>query len=178
MATPLDISTLKHFEGVFPFLFVLVALYAFLSNTDMFRERKGLAALIAVLAAFMTLFSGVAMKTVNLMAPWFVLMVIFMLLFMLAFMATGIGGDTIKNFITEGKGGVGTWIMAIMLIIGIGSLLTAINEESSIETLQAGGEVSEPQELGFWQTIFHPKILGMALLLLVGFFTVQRLTEK
>jgi len=179
MATPLDITALQHFEGLWPFLLVLVLVYAFLSKTDWFSERKGMAALIALLAAVMTLFSSIAIKTVNMMAPWFVLFVIFAILFMLAFMMFGFETKDVKDFVGSGGYSIGTWVMAIMLIIGFGSFATVVNEEVGFEGLQEGNDtrvVQEEQEVGFWETLFHPKILGMVLLLLISFFTIQRMS--
>lgn len=182
MATPLDITGLKHFEGLFPFLLVFVLIYAFLTRTDWFKERQGMAALIAILAALMTLVSDIAIQTVNMMAPWFVLFVIFAILFMLAFMTLGISSDQITEFVTSGKSSVGNWVMAIMLIIGLGSLATVVNEQVGFEELAEGNEtvreVTEPQEAGFWETLFHPKILGLVLLLLVSFFTIKYMSES
>jgi len=38
-------------------------------------------------------------------------------------------------------------------------------------------EKVQEQEYGFWQTLFHPKILGMALVLLIAFFTIKYMSE-
>jgi len=182
MVTPLDISALQQFSGIFPFLLVLVLIYAILTRTEWFKEKQGMAALIAVIAAIMTLFSGIAIKTINLMAPWFVLFVIFGVLLILAYMAFGIDKDTIFKTITgvEYGGAFGFWVLAIMLIIGVGSLFTVVNEEVGFRKLTAenGSAVERPsEEFGFWQTLFHPKILGMLLVLLVAFFTIGKMTS-
>ena len=100
MATLLDISALEHFRGVFPFLLILVLVYAILTRTDWFKEKKGTAALVATICAFMTLFSPIAIKTVNLMAPWFVLFMIFGILMVLAYMTFGISEKKVIEVIT------------------------------------------------------------------------------
>ncbi len=182
MATPLDITALKQFSGIFPFLLTIVLVYAVLSMTAMFKDKKTWAALIAIIAAFMTLLSPIAIKTINLMAPWFVLFVIFLVLFILAFMLFGYDQAAITKFVTEGEFGVGTWVMAIMLIIGIGSLVAVINEEKGFSSLTQNatysGHIPVEKEYGFWQTLFHPKVLGMALILLVAFFTIKYMTKS
>jgi len=184
MATPLDITALQQFSGVFPFLLVLVLVYALLSMSDMFKQRQGLAALIAVIAAIMTLFSRIAIKTINLMAPWFVLFVIFGVLLILAYMAFGISKEKIIETITgeEYGGSFGMCVIAIMLIIGVGSLFFVINEEKSFKDLAAGnvsmGERPVEQTYGFWQTLFHPKVLGMVLVLLVAYFTISKMSSS
>ena len=183
MVSPLDISALKQFSGIFPFLFVLVLVYAILSQTSWFKEKQGMAALIALIAAFMTLFSTIAIKTINLMAPWFVLFVTFIILFMLVFMVFGYDIKTITEFITSGEYGIGIWAMAIMIVIGVGSLVAVVNEEVGFKGLTEGnvsmsGEQPASEQYGFWQTLFHPKILGMALVLMVAFFTVRQITKN
>ncbi len=184
MVTPLDISALQQFSGIFPFLLVLVLVYAVLARTDWFKDKQGVAGLIAFIAAVMTLFSNVAMKTINLMAPWFVLFIIFGVLLILAYMAFGIDKDTIFKTITgeEYGGSFGFWVLAIMLIIGIGSFATVFNEEAGFRKLAETGNVTgveKPSEqFGFWETLFHPKVLGMILILLIAFFTIGKLSSS
>jgi len=183
MATFLDIAALKQFSGIFPFLLVLVLVYAILSQTSWFKERQGMAALIAVICAIMTLFSSIAMKTINLMAPWFVLFVVFAILFILVFMMFGYTQKDVTEFVTSGEYGVGIWAMAIMIVIGAGSLAAVLNEEVGLENLTAvnvssvGAQTSTSAEYGFWQTLFHPKVLGMILVLMVAFFTMRQLVK-
>ena len=180
MVTPLDFTALEQFSGIFPFLLVLVLVYAVLSMTAFFKERQGMAALVAIITALMTLVSKIAINTINLMAPWFVLLVIFGIFFMLVFMMFGYSQENVMNYITSGEFGIGIWVMSILLIIGVGSLATAINEEKGFRALTEGdvGDVSaESQDFGFWQTLFHPKVLGMILVLLVGFFTVKKMAS-
>ena len=51
MATPLDIFGTQQFSWIFPFLFVLVLVYAILAWTPMFSEKKGIAGMLAFIAA-------------------------------------------------------------------------------------------------------------------------------
>jgi hypothetical protein len=184
MATPLDISALQQFGGIFPFLLVLVLVYAILSRSEWFKEKQGMAALIAVICAIMTLFSKIAIKTINLMAPWFVLFIIFGIMIVLAYMAFGISKDKIIETMTgeEYGGAFGMWVISIMLIIGLGSLFTVINEEKGFRALTEGnvtvGEKPPSEQYGFWQTLFHPKVLGMVLILLVAYFTIGKMSSS
>jgi len=182
MATPLDITALKQFSGIFPFLLVLVLVYAVLSRTDWFKEKQGIAALIAVLVAIMTLFSKVAIGTINLMAPWFVLFVIFGVLMVLAYMSFGVSEKTVIETITGSEYGssFGMWVLSIMLIIGLGSLFTVINKEQPITELGGNvtGAAAPSGEFGFWQTLFHPKVLGLALVLMIAYFTIGKISSS
>ncbi len=181
MATILDIGALKAFDKVFTFILVTVIIYAFLSKTEYFKdERRVFAAIIALVVGVLTLTSGLVIQTVNLMAPWFVLLIIFAMFMMLAFMMFGFSLDNIRDFIKSGNFGVGNWIMWIVVIIGIGSLVYVWDQQAGFGELTQGNvsvEKVQEQEYGFWQTLFHPKILGMALVLLIAFFTIKYMSE-
>ncbi len=184
MATPLDIAALQQFEGVFPFLFVLVVVYAILSSTEYFKDKKVLSVLISVLAAFLTLFSPLVMKTVALSMPWFVLFLLVIIFFILAFMATGVKTERIVEFIQNGEFAVGLWMLGILLAIFGGSLFYVWQQETGgpISLLNQTGEPGsiefQEDSWNIWQTIFHPNFLGVALVLLLAAFTVKYMTSR
>ena len=95
MATLLDIGLLKGFSSIFPFLFVLVVMWAIMLRVKMFSSNKALAAMIAFLAAVAAMLSPIAIKTINLMAPWFVLLFIAIIFVMIVYQTFGIGEDKI-----------------------------------------------------------------------------------
>ncbi|MBW3018737.1 hypothetical protein KY329_00950 [Candidatus Woesearchaeota archaeon] len=183
MATFLDIGALQHFQGLFPFLLVLVLAYAIFSKT-VFKDKPGVSALLAFILAILTLTSGIAQKTINLMAPWFVIFLIFGILILIAFMSFGIEEKSIKDVLTGSKYGrqFFWWVLGIMIIIGFGSLFAVVNEEIDITQLHALGTNTTSAgtggaEAGFWGSLFDPKVLGMVVVLLVAYFTVSQLTE-
>lgn len=189
MATPLDVGLLQKFDVIFPFMFVLVLVYAILSRLAAFKDKHAIAFLIAFILAIMTLLSRIAVRTINLMAPWFVLLFIFIILVMIAYQAFGISEKSIIDVITgkEYGGTFAYWILALVLIIGIGSLATVISEEKGFTKLGAEnattpvgvGEGQYPAEqVGFWQTIVHPKVLGMVLILMIALFTINKLASS
>lgn len=180
MATPLDISVLQQFNSLFPFLLILVLVYVILSQVEWFKEKTAIAAIIAVLVALMSLLSPIIVKTVNLMAPWFVLLFIFIVLMMLAYMTTGIERSFITDFVKNDKFGASLWITALVLIIGIGSLATIWGEETGGLNELQGGNLTSRVESGTaerFQILFHPKILGVAMVLLISFFTIKYMTS-
>lgn len=183
MVTLLDIGLLQRFEVIFPFLFVLVLLYAILSRMTWFKDTQAVAFLIAFALAVMTLMSSIAVKTINRMAPWFVLLVVFGVFFILAYVSFGVKEGTIEDVLTksEHSGTFAWWVLALMLIIGFGSLATTVSEEIGFRTLAAeegAAAPGTPEPIGFWATIFHPKILGLVLILLIAMFTVMKLAGK
>ena len=186
MATPLDIGLLKNVSIIFPFLLVITLAYAVLSMTKIFGDpdkSRGLNAFVAFVLAVMTLFSSVAVKTINLMAPWFVLLFIFSIFLLIAYKTFGVDDKKILDVVTGKRfgGTVFYWILALALIIGLGSLSTVISQEKGFKTLSDENAnrtvVPDAEEVGFFQTIFPPKVLGMVLLLLIAVFTVKNLAS-
>ncbi|MBW2986776.1 hypothetical protein KY333_05390 [Candidatus Woesearchaeota archaeon] len=184
MATPLDIGLLQKFDIIFPFLLIMVIVYVVLTRWSYFKDNQAIAFLVALAMAIMSLFNPIVVKTINMMAPWFVLVFIFMLLVFMAYTAFGIKEDTIIDTITKGKyaADFGYWVLAIVLIIGIGSLTTVISQEQGFLDLSSENGSIAPtgpgETSGFWDTIFHPQLLGMVVILLIGLFTISRLSAK
>lgn len=184
MATPLDVGLLQKFDVIFPFIFVLVIVYAVLARTEWFKEKQGVAFMLAFLLAIMTLFSSIAIKTINRMAPWFILVVVFGILVILAYQAMGISEKHVLETITgkEYGGTFAWWVLALMLIIGFGSLTSVVSEEQQFTKLAAGENATqvtgEGEAVGFWATLFHPKVLGLGLILLIAMFTIRHLASK
>ena len=192
MATPLDIGILQNVQIIFPFLLILVVVFAALTRIQPFKDKPAFAALLAFILAIMSLFSRVVVKTINLMGPWFVLLILFAILVIIAYQSFGIEEKTILGVLTGKEYGIdfSYWMLAIVLIIGLGSLFTVLAEEKGgvpgpgtpgetggtklVASLnQTGG-----QSGAFWNTLFHPKVLGLALIFLIAMFTVQKLTKK
>lgn len=193
MATLLDIGLLKHISIVFPFLFVFVAVYAALEMVQVFgKEKRHLHAMLAFLLAVMTLFSPIVTETINLMAPWFVLVFIVSIFALVIYMLFGLKWETVQKQWTGPKGIKDSplfyWMLALILIIAIGSFMTVTGEKKGFKTLtgkqnvselqaQADTEVAQTGTAAFFATLTHPKVLGAMLLLLVGVFAIQHLTD-
>lgn len=184
MATLLDVTLLGSLEALWPFLLVFAIGYAVLSKW-MFKEQHNVAAIVAFVLAILAAYSPITSKTINLMAPWFVLLFIFAIFIIIAYSALGVPGDKITAVITSKDKGntIAMWIIALSLIIGIGSLASVVSQEQSFlglsqsnTTIISSDGVSETS--GFFQTLVHPKVLGLALVLLIAYFTVSNLTER
>jgi hypothetical protein len=185
MATPLDIGLLQNVSIIFPFLLVLVLVYALLSITKIFgAENKGLYAFIAFLLAVSTLFSPVVTQTINLMAPWFVLLFIFSIFLLIGFQIFGVEQKTIVGLITGAKHGdtFFYWVLTLVLIIALGSLSAVISNQHGFKSLSTGDNTTVVQQggesTGFFGVLFNPKVLGMVLLLMIAMFTVRNLASS
>lgn len=182
MATPLDASVLGNFNIVFAFLLVFITTYAILATVvGFFKDNKGLAAIIALALSILTLFSNIAILTIQKMAPWFVLLFIFFFFVMIAYQVFGIKESTIVNILTKSEHSTSfaIWIITLVLIIGAGSLFTVLSEETGVQILGADLPEDEGEErTGFFAAITHPKILGVGLILMVAFFAIKFLAEQ
>ncbi len=194
MATPLDTSLMSHFEVIFPFLFILVISYAILSSIKVFGDNKGIKLLLSFLLGVSMLFSTIARETINMAAPWFVLLFVFIIFALIAYMALGAEAKDIHGVLTGGNYRyINFWVLGIIVIIIFGSLTSVISKHGGIgnkldtgssgsAATTASGNASQipasEQESEFWSTLFHPKVLGFLLIMLVAFFTMNRLVKE
>ncbi|MBN2111482.1 hypothetical protein JW707_00115 [Candidatus Woesearchaeota archaeon] len=189
MATIMDVSLIKSFGAVFPFLFIFAVVYGFLSYRKVFGDNRALHAIIAVIFALMSLLSSTVIETINRAAPWFVLLMIFIVFLLLGFMILGAGeADILAVIKSSDYSFINWWIFFLVLAIVLGSLSQVISEkggyppygEGENATVSEGGDGGQvpKQESDFWQTIFHPKVLGLIAILLIAFFTVSKLTYE
>jgi hypothetical protein len=124
------------------------------------------------------------------MAPWFVILFLVIVLMLIAYQIFGVQEATIVDIIlgkTPGKWGSTffQWMLALVLIIGIGSLATVISEEKGFQQLTSGenGTVVQQNLTGggeasdFFRTLTHPKVLGLVLILLIAMFAVKYMME-
>ncbi len=117
---------------------------------------------------------------------------------MLVYQTTGVEKSVITGVITGEKvGETFSWvILLVVALIFVGSLTTAISEQQGFQQLQSGGKVSpgQPSSIApvdasklvepgseredFFKTIFHPKVLGIIVIMLIGVFAIQRLSAE
>lgn len=183
MATILDITALEHFSLLFSFLFVLVVVFAILAYSKFLGENKTIHGLIALFMAILTLFSDAAVKTINLMAPWFVVLFVFILFMLMALKIFGTTDSQIMGVLANPEYRyIVMWIVALGIIITIGSLTSSVwgggapvyNESGSGSSSDVGTTGSS----AFWGTLVHPRVLGLTLIFLVALFTIHQLTKS
>lgn len=185
MATLLDTSLLSYFQFIFPFLLVLVLVYALFAKIKIFKSQNVMV-FLAFLFAVIFSFSTIARETINTAAPWLVVLFFFIIMSLVSFMALGASGDDIHGILTGGKYNyIHLWVIALLLIIMIGSLTSVVAKHGGVGNVDTqssnytSGEAvaSSGQESDFWASLANPKVLGMIFILLVSMFTIQRLTK-
>jgi hypothetical protein len=185
MATFLDIGLFQHFKIIFPLLFVLVLIYALLEYTHFLGNNKAIHAFIALMFALMVSFSGIAIDSINNMAPWFVILFLFVIFSMLTFMSFGYKTEDIMSTLVRKDF---RWVLnivgAVVLMIVLGSVLSEVSKRGGVGTYGSSNETAEvtsgtsQQSDAFYKTLFHPKVLGMVFVLLVMTFAVSKITAK
>ena len=170
---------LKEFSIIFGWLFVFVLSYALLEVTKVLGENKGLHAVLAVCFATLFAFSERATNIVLGSAPWFVVfMVLVMFLLIGVRFAFGDKGDELL-LETLGRRKAGWWILLpVVAIVGI-LIAFQIGPEmlpggGGTETTESGGTSTATSSFSqnIVNTLYHPKIIGMAAILMIAVFAI------
>lgn len=184
MATMLDISMFQSFSSLFAFLLVFVIVFAILELRNFFKS-SGLHALIALFVATLVATSSNVMPLIAWMTPWFVIVLFF---FVFVMMITAFIGVSEEGFV-EALGGASGITVAMLVVIGIifAAALGHIYGQQALE-LTTGqqnvtGATGVPTTTNTFRenvaaVFFHPKILGMLLVLLIAAFTIRLMASS
>lgn len=178
MASILDIGILNYFVPVFVFLFVFAIVFALLEKIKFFGPNKGLNSLIAFAIAFLFVLTPDLLGIVKIMTPWFTIMFVFILMIVLLFMFVGVKEGTVTEAFSE-RGMV--WIIIVISLIIFIYALTQVYG-SQVQTIYGGenatdtGTSSVTGQVG--KILFHPRILGMLLLLMIAAQAVRMITSS
>jgi len=184
MASAFDLGLVSYFGVIFPVLLVFVVSYAILAKTEIFGKNRGLHALISFCLAMMLLFAPNVVKVIQVMSPWFVLISIFFILSIITFQFLGVKDADISKVVSGNWGALHWIILSIILIIMIGSIGTVYGNSLLPFT---GGEVTSDTTGGDFntdtgnfnqnvgRTLFHPKVVGLIFLMLIGAATIRML---
>jgi hypothetical protein len=198
MATPLDMSLLQSFSGLFLFIMVYAVVYAVLGLTKVLGEdKKTINAIVALCFAIFISFSAKPNQIISTMIPW-VAMVIVLIMFLLLAMRFMFGakeGDDVLISVLGGgaKSSAGWWVFVAIMGIFLVALSSSVGPEvtpGSNTTTTTTTTTSDSTtvdttagstETGNWQTnvlntIYHPKVLGMLLILAIALAAIKMLS--
>ncbi|MFC1691118.1 hypothetical protein ACFL0W_02950 [Nanoarchaeota archaeon] len=180
MATFLDVGILENFSIIFSMILVLGVVYGVLEVTKVLGDSKGLNALIGVICAFFVLMAPRVHELIEFIAPWFVFVFV---LFIFLVMGMKMFGDPSAGLAFADLTTV-NWILfiigIIIIVLGFGKVFgqetlekTVIQdgEEISVSEIE-GSAASGEYESNFYTTLFHPKIIGFGLIMLIAFFAM------
>ncbi len=196
MASILDLNLLSHFSYLFTFLLVFVTVFALLQYKNILKTSSGVNALIALCAAVLLVASKGAVAVIANAAPWFILLIFFIFMILLSFTIFGAGSE---DFLSVIKSKDHSYIITIIVIIclviiafslaqvwGQGLLskreatkTPSISEIDQARTnISATGTGTSSFSQNLYATLFHPKVVGLAAVLLIATFTIKYLTSK
>ena len=190
MATILDISIFQQVNVLFAVVFIWIIVFAVLSYTKILGEdQKYLNSLLALVIAALTLFTPELLIVLQIIIPWFIFAIILVVLVLAIFKTVGFGDDFIQGVITgkDWSGVIGTWVIIISLLIVLGGIGLVFFSGEKIIADAPQTPVSEdlqnqsPEEIGdrgpgaLLATIFHPKILGFIVVMIIGFLCANQL---
>ena len=171
MASMLDIGILEYFIPMFVFFFVLVIVWALLEKTGFFGENKAINWIIALCIALLFIVVPELIDIVSTITPFFVIMFIFLILIILVFMFMGYKGEFILEVITQNQ--MITWTI-ILISMGILAYAVTLVYGDQVHAITSP-EDSDDGNLGnmVGQILFHPKVLGVSIILLMAAFIVR-----
>ena len=173
MATFVEAGFFGYFNSVFIFLFVLVVMYAILTATKILGGNAAINAVAAFVVAIVFASSSFASKTFEYATPWLVML--FVLILFINLMIKFIGGE--KTFWFGDNRAV---VVVIIVFIVVIFLLAA--GQVSKESKQAAIDAGENPTLSFagrvGETLRHPAILGLIMVLLIAVFAIILLTRS
>src|SRR3989344_1074515 len=108
------LGLIEKFSLIFPFLFVLVIVYAILTKTKVLGESQGVNSFIALIVAVLVLLTPPVTQIVNYMAPWFVVLFLFAIFMIIGVMVLGPTESDVISIIKSEKWGstIIMWIIA------------------------------------------------------------------
>jgi|SRR3989344_1252008 len=180
MATVLDISLLKLIAPIFSFIFIFTLVYAVMDKFKLVGDNKGIHAAIAFSIAMVFMFAGNAVRFVNFITPWFIIMLVVGLFIVSFFVFFGVSTKTIgEQVMTDPR------IVWSIIIISIIILFVSIGQVfgSDLQFDDQGQEIVADTEGGSatsegLQAIVHPRVLGALFLLIVAAFAIRLISEN
>ncbi len=200
MATFLDISILSHFVSVFTFLLVFVIVFGMLEVFKVFGEgKKGLHAIIGVSIGLIFMFSSGVTAVIQTFMPWFTILILVIFFILFAVRMFGVSQKDISESVTEG--GALTWILIFTAVIVLFSLGAGFGQKSLQEgpgsaavntttttqtstttvnnqTVATGSTSTGDFNQNLYNTIYHPKVLGLILIMVIVILAMLFLTVK
>ncbi len=190
MAAFLDLSLLGRVSVIFIGILVFAVVYGLLEHAGLFGKSKNISAIIAFIAAILIVVSKPALTFIDVITPWLLILVIvgFFLLFFVRML--GVSEETIVNNFTSNNKIMNAIIVfvSLILIFGLANVFgQGVNNKETAGTESAqevsssenvSGEPSNGENTETDNIIFHPKVLGMLVFLVIGLFTVLTITQK
>jgi hypothetical protein len=184
------LTFIDFFSPIILVIFIYAILYGIFQWAKFLGDNKVLHAVIAIVAAiFVAILSPGASTMVRFMIPWFTVLGIFIVLAIMLYKIFGATDSQIKDVVAKPM--VYWTVFIIIIIMVLGALSQAFGQRQLELTTgetqnMTGVDINRPEDLeagtgSFNQnlaaTFYHPKVLGMILLFIVGALTVSTLAR-
>ncbi|MBU2634193.1 MAG: hypothetical protein KJ674_03025 [Nanoarchaeota archaeon] len=167
MATVMDLGLLEYILPVFSFLFVWVIVYAVMDKFNL-AKNTSVKLLVSFCVGMLFLFSANALEFVNLITPWFVVLVIIALFLVAMFMFMGVKEDVMSKAVGDPRVYWTVIVIAVILLI-----IALINVFGSVQSPYDEADDGKSRESESLNTIVHPRVLGAIFLLVVASFATN-----
>ena len=169
MATFLDVGLLEFFLPVFTFLLVTVILFAI--GKALFPENLGdrVVWVAAISIGMIVLFSGSSVELINLITPWFVVLMIFLVLLFSIFLFFGMEHKDLMGTI-----GGPTVVVVVSLLMLLAAISAVFGPVFTPYQLDDEGRTIQSETI---RTVFHPRLLGAVFILLIAAFATKFVPE-
>lgn len=190
MATLLDMGFFSHFAPIFAFLLVFCIVFAILESKKILGDHRGINSLVAFCVASLFVLSGFAIRIVSLAAPYFVVLFIFVLFVVMSVTIFGFDLDRIMKTVASPDY---NYILYFVVIFGLVIILIVLGQSFGQSLLSGPADAQAPAvnlsytgnvsstnnyEQNLWNTVFHPKVLGLIFVLIIASFAMRLLAQK
>src|SRR3989344_3721754 len=178
MASLIDLGIFQLFDFIFPVLLVWAFVFALLQKTEVIGKSIGINAIIASVASLTVLLSRTVIDLINFIIPWFAIAIIFFVLMILLFMV--MGAKDIQAYKQTNIQWILVAVGILIVVAGFGKVLgqSLLEQSAQTENVAEGQEAvagADFQE-NIYATLFHPKILGLLVVVAIVVFTVALLS--
>ncbi len=185
MATLLESSLLENIAPILSLLFVMAVVFGIFSVTKLFGDNRGIHILIAFILGIMVLLVPGINSLIVTMMPWFTFLFIFIVFMLLAYKIFGATDADIVGVLKADRT-IGWLILIVCVIIAAGSMAKVYGQQllpittAPAEGVEAGATPIATGAFGsnLAATLFHPKILGFGLIMIIAVFAMAILAMK
>ncbi len=195
MATIMDFSLLSSFNKLFLFLFVFAGTYAVLTKLKVLGENKNLNAMISVVVAFFIMISKPASEFILFVVPWFFILTLVLFFFIFVAKFFGVKDSDISSSFNWNKTPIITWLIILVALIIVVALTRMFGQPLLEKNPEIENTVQQPPEVTTYNTsnhpvastdfstslmatLFHPKVLSVLLLMVLGLVAIALLTKS
>jgi len=207
MATFIDLGFMYGLSPIFVFLMTFAIVYVLLQGVKILGTSKSMHAIIAFVSGIFVAMSSNITKIIMSVIPWFALIMFFLILLVLGFGAMGAGKEELLNTLgsSDSPGSILFWAVVVIALIILGGAIADVYGQKQLEITDPDASVSPSSNVSassgssmnsnavdtgslktdtgdfgtnLGNALYHPRMLGFILVMLIGVLTVAMLTKS